>query len=106
MTEVTEKVERVQVAEIHSEVNELKDKFKPNYWKSKDKEGNTQFLLMDEMELSHKLKALAFAERQATKYAKLQEIHMNKYEELLTSLQNINNLSEEEALDSIKQLVK
>src|ERR1017187_8256737 len=97
-TTVENTVERVQVAEPINLVDKLKDKFKPGYWKTKEVDGESSFIKMDDMELADKIKALKHAEKQATKYAKLQEIHMNKYEELLISLQSVNGLSEEQVL--------
>ena len=100
--------EGVQVAEpldMSNPSDELKEKFMPGYWKAKRKDGNSELLLMDDMELSHKLKALSFAKKQASKYAKLQEIHMNKYEELLISLESIDGLDEEQAIEAMSVVI-
>jgi len=104
-TTVENTVERVQVAEPINLVDKLKDKFMPGYWKTKEINGESSIIKMDDMELADKIKALKHTEKQAAKYAKLQEIHMNKYEELLISLNSIDGMDEEQVLEAIKVVV-
>jgi hypothetical protein len=74
----------------------LREKHNPFVWRKKGDNGRTKNIHMQDMETDHLLRALGYAEQQSDYHAKMEELFMTKYEELLYVLSE-RGISEDEA---------